>query len=142
MDRRDILKGLATIPVLGAFSFSYWKEKRFAKSMQSNSSGLQLDFLDEHQMPDVDENNPGELLRIGIIGFGWRGEYLARTLGFAHPDWLKRAKANDNKNSDESSYNDFMEQKNLNVRVTGICEVCDVYAMKAIVVCHQNVDLN
>ncbi len=32
-------------------------------------------------------------LRIGIIGFGFRGEQLARATKHAHPDWIKELKA-------------------------------------------------
>ncbi len=84
MNRRDVLKGLATIPVLGAVAYGVIKKERYSRLFKQNvqdavnlSSQAPMMYTSPRTTPQV---------RIGVIGYGGRGEYLLRGAGFAHPD--------------------------------------------------------
>ena len=63
----------------------------------------------------------GDLLRIGIIGFGNRAVSHANGLGYMHPNDVEKRKTN-------SSLEDWLAQDDLNVAITGICDVFDLHA--------------
>jgi len=129
INRRDLLKGMATVPVLGAFAFGIWRKK-------------QLDHYRSHQLSqelNMSSVAPGEAkkvwdgepLRLGIIGYGGRGEHLLRGAGFAHPDVIQNWKDAAAENSTDRRYQDYMAQDDLNVVVNGICDLFDVRAERA-----------
>ncbi|UCE05515.1 MAG: Gfo/Idh/MocA family oxidoreductase, partial [bacterium] len=76
----------------------------------------------------------GELIRIGIIGFGARGEQLARSLGFAHPDWIESKRKAAERNKLDKTLEDWLQQEHLNVAITGICDVFDLRAERGLTV--------
>lgn len=125
--RRDIIKGLATVPFLGAMgggAFAFHK----SNYINSNKAQLSLANLDQQAVnPLTDRVMAGNKLRIGIIGNGSRGMQLLRALGFADKDWVE-------KNTKDGKYNSnvelFLSQSDLNVEVTGICDTFRIYAQK------------
>jgi len=134
MKRREVLTSLASLPVLGLFAYGLLRKRGVENRMYADIPGLE--FLGERNIPVVKNADAGEL-RIGIIGFGGRGHYLARALGFAHPDWIKAAREKKQLNSHDMTYDFFMEQENLNVRITGICDVYEPNAESGVVVSHS-----
>ena len=64
-------------------------------------------------------------LRLGIIGFGIRGEQLLRAAGFPTKQWIEE-------NREKEAYHDYLNQENLNVTITGVCDLFDVRASKAL----------
>ena len=81
LDRRELLKGLATLPVLGAFFASLWAKYR--RDAMKKSALLQ-DLIKEKKAPSVVSYiGNHERLRIGVIGYGGRGSHLVRGAGFA-----------------------------------------------------------
>ncbi len=70
--------------------------------------------------------SPEATVRLGVIGFGIRGEQLMRALGFATPQWIERVKG-------RSSYDDYVKAGKLNVVVNGICDLFDARAENALV---------
>ncbi len=129
MNRRDIIKGFATVPVFGALAFGIWRKKK-------------LDHYRSHALREELNMSPevttqpkkiwdGEAIRLGIIGYGIRGRQLMKAAGFAAPsdvqDWKDRAE----KNSDDKRYIDFKEQDDLNVVVRGVCELFDARVEEA-----------
>ena len=126
MTRREILKGLASIPVFGLL-FQQMSGKRNADAEKRHQ------LLDEFNLP----KNAAELrskptlqqsskqIRIGIIGFGNRGESLARSLGFAHHKWITYLKKKQQENAQDKRLENWLEQEDLNVIITGICDVFD-----------------
>ena len=83
--RRDLIKGLATLPVAGAFAYGYFKKRNYQRFVHENINnivGLSYDVPD-----DTVPVNRDKTIRIGIIGYGIRGKHLLRAAGFAHPDW-------------------------------------------------------
>ncbi|MBE0460906.1 MAG: Gfo/Idh/MocA family oxidoreductase [Candidatus Aminicenantes bacterium] len=131
--RRDILKGLVTVPFLGVFSYSFWKKKLLDdKRKKEILAELGLDEKAPAILPKTTMKKPGELIRLGIIGFGGRAEDLARAAGFAHPEWIERKKQDARKNKLDKGLEDFLKQEDLNVVITAVCDVFDVRAERGI----------
>ncbi|MEO2160879.1 MAG: hypothetical protein ABGX14_07230, partial [bacterium] len=81
MDRRNVLKGLATVPVFGLFLVNLWRKMRRDSWMKSN---LLSDLVQEKSAPAVISSlSDSRHLNIGIIGYGGRGSHLVRGAGFA-----------------------------------------------------------
>ena len=129
MKRRDLLKGLATVPVLGAFGLA-WYQKR------SYESYLKQNILEEIKLrataPDIPAIGPMDRhIRLGIIGYGIRGKHLARAAGFAHPElideWIRGA----SENHKDERYRRYLEQEDLNVSLNGVCDIFDTYGRMA-----------
>lgn len=133
--RRDILKGLATIPFIGAFFLAFWKKKKL-DDFKKKEILAELGFPEEAPViiPRKTFPKPAETIRIGVIGFGGRGESLVVSLGFAHPDWVERRRSEAKKNKLDKTLEDFFNQEDLNVTITGICDVFDVRAERGIAV--------
>ncbi len=118
--RRTMIKALAGIPVLGVLGYEMLKERAYYPRNETNLiSELGLDNL---QSPAKTSNSSkGELIRIGIIGFGNRAGQLSSALGFLHPISAKNKRNN-------GTLEEWQTQENLNVTITGICDVFDLHA--------------
>ena len=141
--RRDILKSIASLPVFGAFLYSWLKKKsvdHYKKSQLLSELNLQENIAEPKAT--ITLKNSGELIRIGIIGFGNRGEQLARSLGFAHPQWIENQKKRAEQNKFDKTLEDWLAQENLNVAITGICDVFDNHAEKGLIVANNNFGLD
>ena len=126
--RRNMLKSLIGIPVLGYFTFEHLKKQagNIEKAEKYQKVLSQLG-MDKFQVSGVSKSSgtSNDLIRIGIIGYGWRAGTLANALGFMHPD---DAKTRHEKGRLES----WLTQEDLNVAITGICDVFDLHAQKGI----------
>lgn len=129
MIRRDLLKGLATVPVLGAFAYAWYKKRNYERYLKDN-------ILEEIQLkataPEVPSSGPmDKKIRLGLIGYGIRGKQLARAAGFAHPElidsWIKSA----SENGSDNRYKEFLEQEDLNVVLNGVCDIFETYGHMA-----------
>ncbi len=133
MERRDWLKVFATVPFLGGFAYSLLEKISHDKALKENILGelnlRQNDFPDEPPTPAT----VGQTLNIGIIGFGFRGEQLARAAGYAHPDWLEEKRQATIKNPKDTTLKDFLEQESIQMNIAGICDVFDVRAERGLV---------
>jgi len=128
--RRDVLKGIATIPVVGGALYGALKRHQYDNLVKSKlAEELQMSY----EAPDIGERNTsdGPTIRLGIIGFGIRGNHLLRATGYMHPedveDWKKAAAVD----SYDKRYHDFLMQDDLNVVINGVCDIFDVYADRA-----------
>ncbi len=65
----------------------------------------------------------GDLIRIGIIGFGNRAIAHVNGLGFMQPMDVDAFK-------ERGIFGDWLAQDNLNIALTGICDVFDLHAEK------------
>jgi predicted dehydrogenase len=129
LSRRDVLKGLAGVPFISAVWYSGAKTAGNAK----REKNFLLETLNiKASPPPATGPMSGKALRIGIIGFGGRGEHLIRSLGFATTDWLKEMKENSAKNPNDTRLKEFLDQENLNVNLTAVCDVFDINANKAL----------
>ncbi|MCB0688188.1 MAG: Gfo/Idh/MocA family oxidoreductase [Saprospiraceae bacterium] len=126
--RRDMMKGLAGIPVVGAV---FWAGAAKAAKQKESRENI-LTTLNINASPPP-ESGPmsGDPIRLGIIGFGIRGPQLCRALGFATKDWLKSMKEAADKNPKDTRLSSFLEQENLNIHITAVCDLFDVRAQEA-----------
>jgi predicted dehydrogenase len=127
--RRDILKGLGGIPVLGAV---WWAGAGYATEQKRTREEILNTLNIEAAPPPSSGDMSGDPVRIGIIGFGIRGQQLARSLGFATQDWLTSMKDAADKNPRDTRLKEFMEREDLNIKLTAICDLFDVRAQLAI----------
>ena len=126
LERREVLKGLATLPVVGVFFYNLWKKLRIDAMKKNN---ILADLLTTKDAPAVVSSaSSGDHLRIGIIGYGGRGQHLVRGAGFAAPEWTQRASENAKENKLDKGFETFMQQEDLNVSLVGVCDLFDVRA--------------
>lgn len=127
--RRDMLKGLAGIPISGAV---WWAgASNTVRNKREREKILQTLNINASPPPATGPMS-GDPVRVGIIGFGIRGTQLCRSLGFATNDWLIEMKEAADKNPYDTRLKEFQEQENLNVKLTAICDIFDVHANKAL----------
>ncbi|HMP32465.1 MAG TPA: Gfo/Idh/MocA family oxidoreductase, partial [Saprospiraceae bacterium] len=129
IDRRDVLKGLATLPVLGILGASVVAKKNHTEKQKA----IILSELNiEAALPQPVGLMEGDPIRLGIIGYGIRGEQLVQAAGFASKRWLLAMKEESSKNTKDTRLQDFLDQENLNVVFTAVCDVFDIKAEEAI----------
>ena len=131
MGRRDLIKGLATIPVMGAFAAAWFRKNSVEQQLKKNL--LEVVNLTSEPVELGSPTGDAKPLRLGIIGYGIRGRHLLRATGFAEPTWIDDSKAAAAENRLNTSYEDFMNQENLNVVISGVCDVFDIHAEEAVV---------
>ncbi len=136
--RRDILKGLATLPVFGGFIYAYVvKRTKDASKKQAILDELGIvekpvSPVSRPQAPAIITSRPASLIRLGIIGNGGRGESLIRAAGIAHPDWVEEQRKKAAQNKMDTTLRDWLAQDDLNVVLTGVCDVFDVRAERGL----------
>jgi predicted dehydrogenase len=128
-NRRDILKALGSIPVFGAVWYS---GASLAGSARREKKFLLETLNIKASAPPASGPMSGKPLRIGIIGFGIRGEQLCRALGFATTKWLKEMKEALAANPKDTRLADLKAQENLNIKLAAICDVFDEHAENAL----------
>ncbi len=129
ISRRDVVKGLATVPVLGAFAFAFYRKRKHARQLR-NSILENIDLPDNE--PEIhDQSVTGEKIKLGIIGFGIRGPQIAKAAGFLHPESVEAMKKDAEANSADTRYQEFIDQQDLNIEITAVCDIFSVYAKKA-----------
>ncbi len=122
--RRTALKAMAGIPVLGIFALELMEKKSY-ELKNKNKLIKELGLEDIYAPNTISNSAKGELLRIGIVGFGSRAVQLAKGIGFMHPDDMERNRKN-------GRLDNWLAQENLNVAITGICDVFDLNAEKGL----------
>ena len=122
LQRRTLLKSLVGVPVLGALGYEVIQKSAYDR--QKKSAAIRELGLENIQAPRIvnkPQGSKGDLIRIGIIGYGARAVSHANGLGYMHPnDVEKRRKA--------GTIENWLMQEDLNVAVTGICDVFDLHA--------------
>jgi len=126
--RRDILKGLATVPLLGAFSFAWARKNKYEETLMKQMREV---VTLSSQPVELAPAATGDPVRVGIIGFGIRGKQLMRAAGFPEPSWIDEQKKAQEENKTNRNYEIYMEQEQLNMVVNGVCDVFSVYSKEA-----------
>ncbi len=129
INRRDALKGLATVPVLGAMAYGVYRKQQYDRLLKGNISS-ELGMSTEEPLPEKITSG-GKQIRIGLIGYGIRGKQLAKGLGFVHPSMIDDWKAGAVKDKKDTRYAEFRNQDDLNVKITGVCDIFDTYGRMA-----------
>lgn len=134
--RRKMLKALAGLPIVGALGIQVLR-----KTGYDDRHNMQRKIIKELGLEDlmssvkqVSENAGGEVIRIGIAGFGTRGPQLASALGFMEKTQFNRAMA-----AEDGSFDALMNQGNFNVAITGICDVFDLHAENGMVTAQHDI---
>jgi hypothetical protein len=83
--RREVLKTLATVPLLGAMAYGVVRTRR--------TKLLNRDISDVFKLSNasavyLQPKAGGRQIRIRLIGFGIRGKQLMRTIGFAELSYI------------------------------------------------------
>ncbi len=131
--RRDVLKALSSIPILGAFLYGLVRKtswEREKKKSLLEDLGLERERVTEQARASL--KKPAELIRLGIIGYGERGEHLVRAAGFAHQDFFQIKGSRESRLWQEREIKGFLEQQDQNVLLTGVCDVFDVRAERGL----------
>ncbi len=125
-----MLKSLATIPVIGAFAYGFYKKTNYDRLLNSSI----LDELGMNQSSSLRSEpiTKGKKIRIGIIGAGGRGRDLLKGLGFVEPQWIDKTREAAENDSANKRYEEYLEQEYLNVELNGVCDVFDINAEKAL----------
>lgn len=127
--RRDAIKALATVPVLGAMAYGVYKKRK--SEVRYNASSEMFRFKsDVAPLPAVSADD--KIIRLGLIGFGIRGKQLVQGLGFATPEFVEDLIQQSKKDSSNNAYKDFVEQEDLRVEIVAVCDIFDTYATEAV----------
>lgn len=131
--RRTLLKALAGVPVFGAFAFEVIRKKAYDQEKKNTIiRELGLEELNSTVAAKSSSGAKGDLLRVGIIGYGNRAVSHANGLGYMHPLDVEKRKTN-------NSLEDWLAQDNLNVAITGICDVFDLHAEKGLATARNDI---
>jgi predicted dehydrogenase len=126
--RRDVIKTLATVPLLGAVAYGLVKTRKTSFLDRDISDVFQISNKNAVFLKPVPD---GKQIRLGLIGFGIRGKQLMRALGFAEPSYMDTLTKARLDNPDDTRYDVFMEQDDLNVVINGVCDIFDNYGEAA-----------
>lgn len=127
--RRDALKVIATVPVLGAMAYGVYRKKR---AENTNRNAAEMFRFGSKVAPYSPTSSGAQVIRVGIIGFGIRGTQLMQGLGFATPEYVENLIEQSRINSANTRYQDFVEQEDLRVEITAVCDIFDTYAEAAV----------
>ena len=128
--RRDALKKLVSIPVLGAVAYGTYKKVQYDQKKRYTGDAFKLDPIPTSSVGVIRPN--GKTIRLGMIGFGIRGKQILRAAGFAEPSAIDNMKEIARNNSKDTRYKDFMEQESLNITINGVCDIFDDYGEAAV----------
>jgi Predicted dehydrogenases and related proteins len=130
--RRETLKALATVPVLGALAYGAYKKQKLERGSRDISDVFKVSSNEASFLEPVSD---GKQIRLGIIGFGIRGKQLMRAAGFAEPLWIDTMIEANRNNKKDTRYEQYLQQDDLNVVVNGVCDIFDVFGEQAVVAC-------
>jgi predicted dehydrogenase len=128
ISRRDTIKALATIPVLGYFANRFYaKYENEWRTMGSVHPDLGITDT-SIQIPAAGYSAEGKKICIGLVGNGFRGPQLLRAFGFAGQKWAEDKTDNGIPNS---TVQGFLAQDDLKVEITGVCDTFSPRAEEA-----------
>jgi predicted dehydrogenase len=126
--RRDLLKGLLTLPVAGALLYGAFK-KRQLEHFKHNEllRTLRLDTPEAEPSVAFHPNGNKNPLKVGVIGTGSRGLYLMRAMGYIQPRWIDEWTESAKINRQDTRVDMYRQMEDLNIIITGICDVFTVH---------------
>jgi len=131
--RRELFKAMASVPVLGALAYGVYRKTSSADEKRRRifeELGVTGDA--PAVIPDAISNPPSNKLRLGVVGYGGRGQADIRGAGFAPTEWTDRQAAAAARNPRNQNLATFMEQHDLNLDLTAVCDLFDVYAERGL----------
>ena len=131
--RRSVLKALISVPVFGAFLAAYMDRRALERARrEAVLEELGVSESGPAVIEDFISRPPGRRIRLGIIGYGGEGEALVRHAGFAHPEWIEDARRRNRENPADKGLETYLSQTDLNVAITGVCDLFDVRAERGV----------
>jgi predicted dehydrogenase len=124
LSRRDMLKGLITLPVLGYFANRFYVKHKSDFTQHRDRQSV-FGISETTFNPVVNMAVTGERLRVGIVGYGMRGTEILRGMGYADNEWAENNMTGGKPNPVLQS---FFAQDNLHIEITG---VCDTFSLRA-----------
>jgi predicted dehydrogenase len=139
LGRRSMLKALAGIPVLGALGFETLRKLNYDARNNPREEIIRELGL-EDLLSSVKQITPshGDLIRIGVAGLGVRGIRDAQSLGFMEKSKFEEEIA-EQEEADDESLRTQIEHGNLNVAITGICDVFDLHAERGLAAARHDI---
>ena len=137
--RRNMLKALAGIPVLGVFGF-----EALRKISYDAKHNVRKEIIQELGLEDLLSSvkqvtkTSGDIIRIGMAGFGVRGTQLSRGLGFMEKSKFQKELAAQKQTGDESLLSQI-NHGNFNVALSGICDVFDQHAEQGLAAAQHDI---
>ena len=140
LNRRDLIKSLATIPIIGGLGIGWTRKRNYEAEKIEKTKKLynDLGFNVEDVSPERKAVPMGksDLLRIGVVGIGVRGTQLLRSMGYVEKSWV-------DENTDASGkpnvrLQSFIEQEELNIEIAAVCDVFDLHLEKGIEISKYN----
>lgn len=126
LNRRNFLMGIGTLPVAGSLGIGMAIKIGNGKNLNGRGKrDLRIDSKTTDVIKNSKTNESDSSLRLGIIGFGFRGEQLVQATKFAHPDWIEKQKKAAKENSNNKVLKGFYEQMDLNITYSSVCDVFD-----------------
>ena len=120
------MKGLSLLPVSGAVGAGIQLGVRATGDLTGTEGA---------QVPNKMHQRS---LRVGFIGFGFRGEQLARAMKYAHPEWIDEMTKANKEDPRNKILEDFYNLQDLNVEIAGVCDVFDIRLERGIAVGGKN----
>ena len=131
--RRGVLKALVSVPVLGVFAYNYLKKRAKDEARrQAILEELKVSESGPAIIPEAISRPPSRRVNVAIVGYGGEGESLVRNLGFASPDWTNHAKKWHDDDPRNKELEVYLGQYDLNVALTGVCDLFDDRADNAV----------
>ena len=133
MNRRDTLKGLAAIPILGTYLISVSaKEKQRERSVYNFLKDFEKEnpLIEKKITSAKPTSGSNKVIRLGLIGYGIRGSQLAKSAGFVYPEQLEEYKVAADKDKNDKRYETIMQQEDMNIVFNGICDLYAPYSEK------------
>ncbi len=132
ISRRDTIKALATLPVLGYFGYAYSVNTAKVEEAKAQNylERLKIDKIEaseEKLLPPT--GNSGNRIRFGVVGNGWRGEQLLKSLGYVHPEYVEESSVN---GKADKGMQKFLDQEDLNVEFAAVCDTFEVHARRGV----------
>jgi len=127
--RRSVLGALASVPFLGAFVYSFLSKKAAEDARKKailSELGLPAGGRAPAFLPRTTLKKQGQLVRLGFIGFGGRGEDLAISAGFAHPDIIAEQRQKALEDKENKWLESWLNQDDLNVDFAAVCDLFDI----------------
>ncbi len=129
LKRRDILKGMASLPVLGYFGYEFAKIKPTLTTTKKKPPVNMIEKLGLNPNLHFKTFDGGskDTIRLGIIGSGSRGTELLYRCGFA-----PKSRIDDYKKNNPARLEEWLGYDDMNVVLTGVCDVFDLHAETAL----------
>jgi len=129
LKRRDLLKGMASLPVLGFFGYEISKDSSLSAASKQppqinmlEKLGLNTELQFETFPNAIGKS--ADTIRLGIIGAGSRSIDLLFRCGFSTKANIENIKGSD-------QYETWLSFDDMNVVLTGVCDVHDMHAERA-----------